>query len=444
MMERFRGDDTRVAVIGLDGVPFELLTDHPARFEHVHSLMADGGGAEAAGVLPAASSVTWPSITAGVNPGETGVYGLIDRHVGSYETYVTAADDIQAPRLWDRAVAAGRRATAINVPVTYPPQRNLTRMVADYQAPDVQRASYPRAVAGALESLDYRLDVNAALGRSNLGAFLEDAYETLDARYEAFVHFLERDDWDLFVGVFTTPDRVNHFLYGDYSTDGPLRDDFLAFYEQLDTYLGAIRSHLPDDAHLAVVSDHGFTQLEYDVQVNAWLEREGWLSLAERDPDRLGDIAEDSRAFSLEPGRIYLNLEGREPRGQVPQAEYELVRDRLREALLAWTGPDGRPVASEVLTREERYRGPHVDLAPDLVIVPTDGFDLHSRFSRGSTVFERTERTGMHIDRGSAIMIDTPAVTLDDPSIYDVAPTVMDLLDIPVESADFDGTSLVI
>lgn len=444
VMKHLRGDRTpRVAVIGLDGVPFSLLEAHPDRFEHIHALLDDGVGTATHGNVPSASSVTWPGLTSGLNPGETGVFGLIDRHINTYETYITGADDVQVPRVWDRATEAGRRATVINAPVTYPPQRNLTRMVADYQAPDVERATYPREVAEVLRPLDYRLDVDAALGRTDLGGFLEDAYETIDARYEAMAHYIERGDWDLFLGVFTTPDRVNHFLYGDYADDGPHRDDFLAFYEQLDTYIGALRSHLPDDSHLLVASEHGFVPLEYEVQLNAWLAETGWLSYATDDPSRLADITDGTRAFSLDPGRVYLNLEGRDPRGSVPPAEYELVRDRLKESLLSWTGPDGRPVVRQVVTREEHYRGEHVDLAPDLVVLPNDGFDLHARFRADDGVFHRTARTGMHRETDAALFLDVPDTTIDNATIYDVTPTVLDMLDIPVEPAAFDGRSLL-
>lgn len=444
MMDRLRGTDSpRVVFIGFDGVPFGLIAEHPHRFEHLHALLDAGCGAPATGVAPSASSVTWPSLTAGANPGQTGVYGLVDRHVGTYETYVTAADDVQTPRVWDRVLAADRRVTAINVPVTYPPQRNLTRLVADYQAPDLERACYPRSVVSELRPLDYRLDVDASLGRADLSGFLEDAYETIDARYEAIVHFIERDDWDLFLGVFTTPDRINHFLYGDYAADGPHREDFMSFYEQLDTYVGAIRSHIPDDATLVVASDHGFAPLESDVQLNAWLESIGWLDYATDDPSKLADISDDTRAFSLDPGRLYLNLEGREPRGCVPAAEYELVRDRLRESLLSLTDPAGRPVVNEVITREERFRGPHVDLAPDLVVLPNDGFDLHARFRTGEHVFQETARTGMHTERDAMILIDRPDHEVSYPTVYDVAPTLLDLLGIAFDPAEFDGQSLI-
>lgn len=443
MLERLRGDRTpRVALIGLDGVPYSLLSNHPDRFEHINALIDDGSGGAMEGVVPTASSVTWPVLTTGVNPGETGVYGLVDRHVGTYETYVTAADDVQSPHLWDLATRAGREATVLNAPVTYPPQRNLTRMVSDFQAPDVERAAYPRTVVEELQPLDYRLDVDPTLAETDTEAFLEDAYETIDARYEAIVHYLEEDDWDLLVGVFTTPDRVNHFLYGDYLSEGPHREDFLSFYEQLDTYLGAIRSHLPDDTTIMLVSDHGFVSLELEVDLNAWLSNEGWLSYRIDDPAGLGDISAESRAFSLAPGRIYLNLSGREPDGAVDDAEYELVRDQLRESLLSWTAPDGTPVARSVVTREELYRGPHVDLAPDLVVVPNDGFDLQARFG-ASAVFMETERTGMHREDDGAFIIDIPDIDLSDPTLYEVTPTALTLLDVPYELADFDGKSVI-
>lgn len=444
MMERLRGDQSpRVALIGLDGVPFSLLEDHLDRFEHINALVDAGSGTAIEGIVPAASSVTWPALTTGLNPGETGVYGLVDRYVNTYETYVTAADDVQVPHVWDLATQAELDATVLNAPVTYPPQRNLTRMVSDYQAPDVERAAYPRTVVEEIEPLDYRLDVDATLGPEDTEAFLEDAYETIDARYEAIVHYLERADWDLLVGVFTTPDRVNHFLYGEYLNDGDHREDFLSFYEQLDTYLGAIRSHLGEDTHLLVVSEHGFAPLEYEVDVNAWLAEREWLSYRTDSPGGLADIADESRAFSLAPGRIYLNLEGREPRGAVPDAEYELVRDRLRQALSSWTGPDGAPVARDVVTREELYRGPHVDLAPDLVVIPQDGFDLQARFDTEGPIFDTTMRTGMHRETDGTYILDIPDVSLADATIYDVTPTILELLNIPFELADFDGKSVL-
>ena len=139
-----------------------------------------------------------------------------------------------------------------------------------------------------------------------------------------------------------TTDRINHFLFKDYEHDGPNKEAFVEFYRAVDDYIGRIREMLADDVTLVVASDHGFTSLDYEVHCNAWLEENGWLSFEDDDHDDLTDIAEESRAYSLIPGRFYINLEGREPRGSVPEDEYDEVRAELKAALEALEGPDGK------------------------------------------------------------------------------------------------------
>jgi len=192
--------------------------------------------------VPPESSACWPALTSGVNPGETGVYGFQDREVGSYDTYVPMGRDVQATRVWDRVTEAGLNATVMNVPVTFPPQRTVQRMVSGYLSPDVDKAAHPEELRKYLTESDYRLSVNAKLGhRKDKAEFIEQARQTLDARAEAFSRYVEMDDWDLFVGVFSTPDRINHFLWGDYEDGGPYREDMLAFYAALDEHIGNIR-----------------------------------------------------------------------------------------------------------------------------------------------------------------------------------------------------------
>jgi len=445
VLERFHGSDSqRVAVLGLDGVSFSFLTEHADRFEHIDSILDEGVGAPIDSVLPPDSSTSWPSITTGLNPGETGVFGLLDREIGSYDTYVTAGSDVQAPRVWDRAAKNNLAATILNVPVTHPPQRNVQRMVSGFLATELERAAYPTDVATTLRELGYRIDVDATLGAAGeLEAFLEDAYDTLDARYEVFRHYIELDDWDLFFGVFMTPDRVNHFLYGDYLEGGPLREDFLSFYEQLDTYIGALRAKLADDVVLLLISDHSFGQLEYEVDANGWLTETEWLDYREGEPADLRDIADRARAFALPRGRFYLNLEGREPRGSIPDASYEVIRAQLRDELMDWTGPDGDAVIDRVVTRETVYRGQHVDLGPDLIAIPNPGFDLNAGFSRDGPTFSKSARSGMHRESDAAFIIDHPDIELVDPSIYDITPTILSLLDVPFDRASVDGASQI-
>ena len=444
LFDRLRGDNNpRVAFVGVDGVPFSLLADNPERFPNFAALADEGTAGAIDSIVPPESSACWPSLTTGVNPGETGVYGFQDRETGSYNTYVPMGRDVQATRVWDRVTGAGRQASVLNVPVTFPPQRDVQRMVSGFLSPGVDKAAHPDEFRDELEGMDYRIDVNAKLGHADDKAeFVEDAHETLDKRFEAFQSILGRDDWDLFFGVFMTTDRVNHFLFKDYERDGENREAFLEFYEKVDEYIGEIRASLPDNVTLVVASDHGFTSLDYEVHCNAWLEAEGWLSYEDDDHDELGDISGETRAYSFIPGRFYINLDGREPDGAVPESEYEAVRAELKADLEALEGPDGNPVADRVVEKEDAFRGDHDDIAPDLVVVPNHGFDLKSGFSGHEEVFGTGPRNGMHSFDNASLYIDDPDASIGDADLYDIAPTILDLLDIDYSRTEFDGASL--
>jgi uncharacterized sulfatase len=442
LFDRLRGGSgPRVAFFGIDGVPYSLIADNEETFENLHAI-ASGGMIDS--IVPPESSACWPALTTGVNPGSTGVYGFQDREIDSYETYVPMGQDVQATRLWSRVDDAGGEATVMNVPVTFPPDRDIQRMVSGFLSPGVEKAAYPDELRETLEALDYKIDVNAKLGHEDdKKAFIEDAHRTLDARFEAFKRYIEADDWDLFFGVFMTTDRVNHFLFKDYAEDGEYNEEFLEFYATLDDYLGELRGMLDEKTTMVVASDHGFTSLDYEVKCNVWLEEQGWLSFDDDDHDSLGDIADDTRAYSLIPGRFYINLEGREPRGSVPEEEYEAVRKELEADLAALEGPDGRPVADRIVTKEDAFRGDHDEIAPDLVVVPNDGFDLKSGFRGGDAVFDTGPRNGMHSFGNASLFVDDDGAKIEDADLYDIAPTVLELLDIDIDRGDFDGASLV-
>jgi predicted AlkP superfamily phosphohydrolase/phosphomutase len=444
LLDRIRGNGgPRVAFIGIDGVPYSLLSDHAEEFEHLAALADEGAGGAIDSIVPPESSACWPALTTGVNPGETGVYGFQDRETGSYDTYVPMGRDVQAERIWNRVEEDGREATVLNVPVTFPPERGTQRMVSGFLSPGIEEAAYPEEIREYLEGVEYRLDVNAKLGHNDdRSEFVADAHETVERRHEAFMHYIEQDDWDLFFGVYMTTDRVNHFLFEDYERDGPYREEFLEFYRTIDEYIGEIRRTLPDDVTLVVASDHGFTTLDYEVDCNAWLQQEGWLSFQD-EPTELADIADDARAYSLSPGRFYLNLEGREPRGSVPTEDKDSLRRELAADIEAMEGPDGEQVVDRVVTSEDGFRGAHTEIAPDLVAIPSHGFDLKAGFAEKTDIFSGSPRNGMHSFDNACLFIDDEDARIDDADLYDVAPTLLSLLDMEFDRSTFDGTTLV-
>jgi len=214
------------------------------------------------------------------------------------------------------------------------------------------------------------------------------------------------------------------------------------FYESVDEVVGGIRERLDDDTTLIVAADHGFCALDYEVDLNAWLREEGWQTIAE-DGDSLEDIDDDTRAYSLIPGRFYVNLEGREPDGAVPEDDYDDTLDELEDALLTLEDPDGDRVVERVVRKDEiGVNGSDADdRTPDLVAIPTRGHDLKAGFDPSDDVFSKGARNGMHTFDDASLLVEGADIETDDVDITDVAPTVLDLLDI--DDGEMDGETMV-
>jgi predicted AlkP superfamily phosphohydrolase/phosphomutase len=91
---------------------------------------------------------------------------------------------------------------------------------------------------------------------------------------------------------------------------------------------------------------------------------------------------------------------------------------------------------------ETVFDGDHDEIAPDLVVIPADGFDLKSGFSGKKAVFTEGPRNGMHKFENSLLYATDPDLDIADANLFDVTPTILDLMDVDVDDA-LDGESLL-
>ncbi|MBP1768887.1 MAG: hypothetical protein H6P98_3002, partial [Candidatus Aminicenantes bacterium] len=214
----------------------------------------------------------------------------------------------------------------------------------------------------------------------------------------ALDHFW-REDWDYFELVVTGTDRLHHFLWSaGGNEDHPDHARFLDYYRRVDELIGraaaAFRGLTGGDDGLFLLSDHGFCGIEQEVYLNAWLEREGFLSFNNAGPQGLEDVSEKSAAFVLDPGRIYVHRRGRFPRGSVAESEADSVLAEIA-GRLARLEHEGRKVIRRVFRASEIYSGPLTFRGPDLVVLSEPGFDLKGSVKK-KEIFGRTDLEGMH------------------------------------------------
>jgi len=411
--------DKKCLAVGLDGVSTGLMTEYMKRglMPRVKEILASGFGLhEMDASIPDVSSTSWASFLTGANPGEHGIYGFMDLRPGAYSMYFPSYSHIDAPSIWDiigntagdkSSTLAdsyrGRfpkplRSVVMNIPETYPASPMNGILTAGFVCIDLQKGTYPASAYDYLKGIDYRSDVDAAKAVSDPEGFFDEVDYVLDKRMEAFEHFMDGEPWDLFIAVITETDRIHHFFFdAAFDETHKYHGRFVDFYKKLDTMIGALFTRFHDltggGGLFMTMSDHGFTELKKEVYINTLFQDRGLLYLDES-RDYFEQIEAPTKAFAMEPARIYINREGKYPRGAVSVSETSAVIDEVKSALNSLTY-EGQKVIKEIYDNSALYSGPCAQVGPDLVCLANNGFDLKSSFKK-TDLFGNGRFTGMH------------------------------------------------
>jgi predicted AlkP superfamily phosphohydrolase/phosphomutase len=490
----------RLLVLGLDGATLDLLLPWAAagQLPHLAALIARGAHGPLRSTIPPITPCAWTTMMTGTNPGRHGVYDFVLPRPGTYGRRMSSARDRQTRPVWLLTNDAGLTATVLNVPTTYPPDDLDGYMLAgEMGAPDFRpEVVRPRRLYDDLKAAvgDFPMQT---VTRTTRGYDLAALDRQVANREAAFTWMLDHRPADLFVAVVNYTDHLEHFFLQDRALDADGRhveDMVLYGYQAADRLLGALLERCGPETNVLVVSDHGAGPLRTYVNIDRLLVEAGLLAfrgsaganrggvlrkIAQVTPDWVRDaLPKWLRRGALERVRqeyegeidwsrtrvfrrgtgfgLELNVQGRLPEGLIPASEYELVREEIIGIIQqAWAAvPELGGL--EIYRREELYRGPMSDLAPDIVLAP-DQFaveptaspspeagiavsleEMHSygaskRFKIGSHRLE-----GIFLAAGPGIR---PGAAPDGAWLADITPTVLRLLDAPVPEG-LDGRVL--
>jgi len=375
----------RVLVVGLDCAAPRFLFG-PDRFDlpNVQRLAANGCWGTLRSCDPPITVPAWACMTSGKDPGMLGCYGFRNRRDYSYDGMVTAnASSIHEKRVWDILSRHGHKVVMLGVPQTYPVKPVNGWLVADFLAPDTQTDyTYPKTLKPELEKAigSYLLDVKDFRTDEKDG-LRERIFALMHNRFDAARYLIANKPWDFFMMVEMGVDRLHHAfwkycdpLHPKFKPGNPYEGVFRNYYQAMDCRLGELLAMAGDDTVVMVVSDHGAKAMRGGVCINQWLIEKGWLCLREtpNGRTRIEDCTIDwprTRAWASGGyyGRVFLNVEGREPQGVIPAADYDVCLYELIEAIEAMSGPDGQPLGNRALRPRDLYREVN-GVPPDLLV----------------------------------------------------------------------------
>ena len=281
--------------------------------------------------------------------------------------------------------------------------------------------------------------------------FLDQTYATHAERERMFLESLDRTREGMCACVFDASDRIQHMFwrYLDDNHPSPREDDSFKgviedMYLRMDQLVGKVRKKVGPKDTLIVLSDHGFSSFRRCVNLNAWLKEQGYLVLNEgksTGADYLVDVDwSKTRAFAIGLAGLYINKQGREWRGIVPEGEFESLKAEIAAKLEQLTDPScGESAVSKVYDTDKAYRGLYKSEAPDLIVGYQPGYRVSWDSVTGSVESElfsdnlKAWSGDHHIDpvKVPGILFANRGLKVDNPRIIDLAPTILDLFAVP-------------
>jgi len=295
--------------------------------------------------------------------------------------------------------------------------------------------------------------------------FLRQCMDIDREREAMFFDGLEQVPCGLCVCVFDGTDRMQHMFWRYLDDQHPARPAEVPaamenaiedLYVRMDQLVGRTMAKCQRDTLLMVLSDHGFNTFRRGVDLNRWLEENGYLVVddARRGVEHLGGVDwSRTRAFAIGLTGIFVNLKGKFEQGIVePGAEAEQLRDEIQQRLAGLRDPSGgAPAFQRIYQAAKVYRGPYKEQAPDLIVGYASGYRVSWDAAVGRTshsIFHDNKKawSGDHCVDPSVVpgvLFCNRKIDTAQPRLLDIGPTVLELFGIPTPEY-MDGRPLVI
>ncbi len=295
--------------------------------------------------------------------------------------------------------------------------------------------------------------------------FLTQCIQIDKEREKMFLDALDKVRQGLCVCVFDGTDRVQHAFWRHIDKKHPVydkdklegRDAIEEVYQRMDQLVGEAMVRCNDrDSVLMVISDHGFASFRYGVDLNRWLEEQGYLKVMDgkRPEKHLAAVDwSQTSAFAIGLAGIYLNIKGREAQGIVsPGEEADKLRREIAEKLEGLTDTErGETAVVNVYNAMDVYKGPYKENAPDLIVGYNRGYRASWENAIGlvtEAVFHTNRRawSGDHcIDPAlvPGVLFCNRHIEDDNPRLIDLGPTVLDMFGIGLPGY-MDGKALAV
>jgi predicted AlkP superfamily phosphohydrolase/phosphomutase len=504
----------KVIVIGIDGASWDYLDPllEKGQLPNLRRLIDNGLRGVLKSTLPPITPAAWSSFITGKNPGKHGLFDFVVK-IGDKLVPFNSMNRYGTP-FWKYLNNGGLRTGILGIPATYPPEEVNGFMIVGFGAPDSSgNLTYPSDLLGILEKKygAYKVVIpHQVVDEAGLDHYLTATLENEAKQTKIALDLAGEFQLDLLAINFQSADQFNHYardyvyvekvLVGIDENIGRITEKYPdANYVLLSDHgsrrlkgIFLLRNwlfeqglvhFLPREISSLSVAEinHVLSRLLQDRYgwsgigekllrrafvgifgvLPAWAKQNVLISLLQIVPYRFVRYRytdqidwEKTQVYELTGlGGFYINSGNgypNDPSRQPP--EYDELRQNFIELISSVQDPfSGKPLVHRVYKKEEIYKGPFVDLAPDLVAdfsrstcaFKADGFQ--DNVKKSDLFIQPINYFGAHTLDGvfafSGKDFRRSASWVESASIADIPATILHLFGVPIPE-DYDGRVL--
>ena len=197
---------SRVLLIAWDGADWRILDPllEAGDLPNLQTLIGRGQRAVLRSTIPTHSWSAWPSFLTGVDPGDHGVYDILETVPGTHKQYPVTFRSIKARTFPSDLDAAGRTQLLLDIPLTFPPPAVRGGLLAGGVLPKNRTFTSPSDLPDTLRKAGLEWPINGmswTTYRNKPDAYLDEAFDVTAKRVAASEWLMDNTDWDLMAGV---------------------------------------------------------------------------------------------------------------------------------------------------------------------------------------------------------------------------------------------------